>query len=312
MSVPQFGDMNALLERVNYKVRQGRKRCAFVVGSGLTRGEVPGTEEMIGVLRRHLGDAKTRRHFDLSITASIPSEKYQQAAAFARQYRGQEFLNDVVRRCTLKACDRRIPSRSRWNEDALEVAETDYPWTLGAGVVSLGEAMTIIPHKSRGPILTTNFDPLLEIAIQQTGGNHDCQVIDDDYKIRRSTNSNAVGIVHMHGYWRMGNTLHTALQLRRARPELAVSLRETLRDKFLVVIGYGGWSDAFTRSLLKRIEEKDSLGMEIAWSRFSSFDSSSLGSSVAGKLLRGLNETDLYEGIDANTFFPKLVDKLKE
>lgn len=182
-------------------------------------------------------------------------------------------------------------------------------WNLGTGVRAMGEVLTGMPSSTRGPILTTNFDPLLEIAIRQAGGRHECQIIDADSRIRRPADSSTIGIVHMHGYWRRGNTLHTARQLSRPRRELAISLRETLRDKFVVIIGYGGWSDAFTKSLLKRIEEKDALGIEIAWARFGNFDSSNLGRSVAGRLLRGLNETDLYEGVDANLFFPELLKK---
>lgn len=119
MGMPQFGDTHALLQKVDYKINQKRKRCVFVIGSGLTADTIPGSEQMLKNMRSHLGDSKTRRHFDLSISTTIASERYQQAAIFLQQYRGQDFLNDVVRRCVLKAYSRRITARARWNEDAL-------------------------------------------------------------------------------------------------------------------------------------------------------------------------------------------------
>ena len=63
-------------------------------------------------------------------------------------------------------------------------------------------------------------------------------------------------VVHFHGFWSEENTLHTPETLTRDRPLLAGNLQKLLQETVLVVIGYGGWNDVFTKTLLKVVSEQ--------------------------------------------------------
>ena len=126
--------------------------------------------------------------------------------------------------------------------------------------------------RSRGPIITTNFDPLVEVAIRDGGGQPSPLALDSDGTIMAGDASGIVDVLHVHGYWRRGDTLHTVAQLTVDRPQLAGAIREALRGCLVAVVGYGGWKDAFTNTLVERVRENNPLGMEVLWGSYTRID----------------------------------------
>ena len=53
-------------------------------------------------------------------------------------------------------------------------------------------------------------------------------------------------IVHLHGYWRGSDTLHTPAQLTTRRRRLTASLQRLLTRHSVVVISCGGWDPSLT------------------------------------------------------------------
>jgi hypothetical protein len=73
-------------------------------------------------------------------------------------------------------------------------------------------------------VLTTNFDPLIEVAIRAAGGSCYSTRLDDDQPLNQ-TMGDGVHVVHLHGYWHGSDTLHRQSQLGRDRLQLRDSLR---------------------------------------------------------------------------------------
>ena len=95
------GDSDALLSRLKYLLRTGHKPIAFVLGSGLTRGSVPGVDRLVTAMRNSLQDDQDFSRFDRAVAASTPAERYQRAAEFIFLNRDQAMLNRIIRLAVL-------------------------------------------------------------------------------------------------------------------------------------------------------------------------------------------------------------------
>src|SRR5207253_4932818 len=116
-------------------------------------------------------------------------------------------------------------------------------------------------------ILTTNFDPLIEVAIQRAGGHYFRTMLHSDGNISQ-TEGNGCHVIHLHGYWHGCDTLHTTRQLSHPRPHLKDSLTHLLRNKLVVVCAYGAWDDAFTEALMDVVRD-DTAYPEVIWTFYS-------------------------------------------
>ena len=122
------------------------------------------------------------------------------------------------------------------------------------------------PEKYGGPILTTNFDPLLSVAIRRAGGAARRTVLSIDGALPKmdAAAEKEHNIVHMHGYWRDGDTLHTPTQLGLSRERLHASVQSLLRNQMVVIVGYGGWDDSFARALAAVMDD-DTAHIDVVW-----------------------------------------------
>lgn len=307
-----FGKQSDLIELLRHNVKKGQKPIAFVVGSGLTRDSVPGVKWYVDQIRSAFVDA-VRERFDHEVVGPTQAEMYQQATLFVKRNRGQGWLNLLIRLGVLRALreyedlpvgmvaeflrdDRRL---KRYEDNA------GY-WKLGAGVEHFGYLLGLIPQGRRGPVITTNFDPLIKIATRDAGQAVSIQWLESDGKIYRPDVDEEVEIVHVHGFYRNSTTLNTQSQLVRARPRLRGSLKERLRGHHVLVCGYGGWRDCFTSALLQLIEEDQSLDMEISWA----WHGPSGDEAPIVEKLSELDAISQFEKIDVNSLFPKVAEAL--
>lgn len=310
--MPSTGSSDDLLSRLRYLVNSGKKRIAFVVGSGLTRGTVTGVEAMVRAMRSALEDDGDARRFDVEVNGAEWGARYQQAADFLIRNRDQDLLNRVIRLAVLSACRSLPPVERRLlvdNESKLRSVELDGSWALDPAVHAFGEILAGLPGDVRGPVITTNFDPLIEVSVRMAGGNPNVQYFDSDGSLISPDLTGTVDIAHVHGFWRRGDTLHTVHQLTSVRPLLDGSLREALRGHVVVVMGYSGWADAFSKSLLARVKEGQNLGMDLIWCSFHALTTESFRSGLFNALDTP-GRTTFYSPVDLNHALPTLSARL--
>ncbi|MFF4429177.1 SIR2 family protein [Streptomyces sp. NPDC001513] len=306
------GEEKALIYRLRSLLTERSRPVAFIVGSGISAGAVDGVRAIVASMRTMIGDPGEIALFDGRVTGPSDAEKYQQAADFALEFRDQDWLNLVIRQAVLGACPDLTPEErnrlARADEKELEAFERTSPkWRLNPATEGLGRLLQLLPRERRGPVITTNFDPLLEIAVRRAGARASWQQIDLDGKLSRGEDEDAVDIAHVHGYWRRGDTLHTVHQLQKPRPQLHGSLRGSLSGHAVVVVGYSGWDDAFSRSLREFAREQDMQRTDLIWCSYDPLTDESFSSGLLAELL-GAPRRSFYHGIDANRLFPGLVD----
>lgn len=309
----RIADSGRLLARLASCAQRG-ERVTFLFGSALTapgsaaddRG-VPDVnafiQEIVGIFRGT--DELNNLEEVLKRPGSI--SPYQEATQFVIDCRGQDVLNGLVRKAVLKA--RKSPEASDGDSRQIEM-DTD-GWYLRPAVEAVGRLVQENPAMFPEPILTSNFDPLLEVSVRKAGGQAETINLSADGQFTNVLSAQTQ-VVHFHGYWRGGDTLHTPAQLTRNRPHLKGCLRSLLRETTLVVVGYGGWSDVFTRTLIDVISEQPK-ELNVLWTFYSDNDEDI---ATRNKLL--LQQSELlagdrlvfYKGVDCHVFLPLLREKL--
>ena len=308
----EFFTQEALLARLTSALRKRQQEVVFLVGSPLSGATpsnaagVPDVDGMIQLIRHEFaGDPEELKQLDSLITSS-PATRYQVAFRFLQGRRGQSVANEIVRQAVLKACKSTSLSKQRGDDDeawALLEANSD-DWVIHPGTQALANLVTRNPEIFGKTLLTTNFDPLIEIAIAKAGGSQYKTVLASDGDLS-STTAQGCRVVHLHGFWHGSNTLHTPRQLKQPRPKLKASLSRLIQGRLVVVCGYGGWDDIFTATLVQLLED-DPSETQILWT-FPSHQPD-IASDLASYLGKGCDtgKIFLYEGIDCNTFLPQL------
>jgi formylglycine-generating enzyme required for sulfatase activity len=316
--LPEFGDLQALLSRLTAESSNGcPTRTIFLVGSALVAPSEPGgpgvprVAGMVRLVLDHLGD-KPQERKELEDQLTNGTGDYQKAFNFLRERRGQDAVNLLVRKAVCQAYLKPLPERL--DDRACEALERDLDgWSLPPAVEALGRIVARAPEPFGSMVLTTNFDPLLEVAIRRAGGLCYRTVLHDDGSIGQTV-AEGCRVVHSHGYWYGSDTLHTPFQLNRRRSRLATSLRELLRnDCLLAVVGFGGWKDVFTSSLAEVLESTETLP-DVIWA-FHEDGEREIGRRYRSlfKMLQpglGRGRLSLFRGIDAHTLFPELAERI--
>jgi tetratricopeptide (TPR) repeat protein len=269
-----------------------------------------GTEKLIDQIRQEfLDDAEQTSEFETALRRA-GANRYQEAFLFLQGRLGQNSANEIVRNAVMGA---RISGPSSETaaidirtakEDELRLLESDSHWFLNPGTASLGRLVAQYPEKFGRLLLTTNFVPLVEIAIRTAAGQYYKTFLHADGDISQ-TEGPGCHVVHLHGYWHGADTLHTARQLRQPRPHLKASLASLLRHRLVVICGYGGWDDVFTDALMEVVRD-DSASPEILWCFHA--NSPDVPDRLAVRIAPGVDRgrVSLYEGIDCNLLFPML------
>ncbi len=241
-------------------LRLHQRPVTFVVGSALSAPDpgVPGSRgvpNVSGMIERikevFAGHAEASAELERKLLAE-PDQAYSTAMRFLLDWRGRDAVRVLVRDAVLEARKQPQPDRE-WTEQELERIDERDPdgWVLPPGAQGLGRLLVKQAGKYPGPVITTNFDPLVSVAIQRAGGQPHHTVLANDGRVPGRGYDSAIPlhVVHLHGYWRGGATLHTPAQLIAPRPMLRQSLQSMLHEQTVVVVGYGGWNDAFIGTL---------------------------------------------------------------
>jgi hypothetical protein len=186
---------------------------------------------------------RQQRRLDEALSKQA-ANPYQCAFDQLKAAAGADALNEVVRRGVLQA--RRpaaAPIDAKELEACREAEASEADWHLGPGVRALGVLLADHPSRFARTVLTTNFDPLVEVAVRVAGGS--AHGLDFRGDAGLGVEDHNVGVVHLHGSWR-GDTWHGVDALTQDRAQLVRSLAGLFEQGTLVVLGYGGWDDVIT------------------------------------------------------------------
>ncbi|KAA9015253.1 MULTISPECIES: NB-ARC domain-containing protein [Sphingobium] len=309
-----FYDKEALLFRLHDDLQETGKPVVFVVGAPLTatHGGINGVADVSGVIslikERFAGKSNQLEYLNKQISRS--ENQYQAAFDFIAGRSGQDAANKIVRRAVSQAMvdapgvdwSKHVSGLSTEQLPALD--DNIAGWNLPPAVHALGQLAAKHPEQFGKIILTSNFDPLIEVSIKSHGGSPWRTSLSSDGSLFQSK-AHGCHVVHIHGYWYGGDTLHTSQQLLSNRPTLANDLLKLLEGSVVVVLAYGGWPDIFTKAIAGLVSNEN-LMPEVLWAFYDQEPSPSdyLQNMLGPGLIR--NRVTLYSGIDAHTFLPEL------
>ncbi len=313
-----------LVDTLTFEHTQGKQKpILFLVGSGATmptpehRYGVPAANDIVSLIVRGIKDGERRLDFRDRINRSGGS-KYQ--AAFDGLERHGDLGERVIRNAVLKAAtvsgppqDNSLMEDTRWR--ALE--EDEKIWNLRPGIASIGQVIYEHPNICSRTVLTTNFDPLLEVSLRRAKlAVETITVTRDLYREQfASSSSDAARVVHLHGFWRGSVHMHTHRSLTLERPRLESWLREELTQSRLVVLGYGGWPDVVTKLLGELMEVEEQL--DVHWCLYGEATSKSTSEGKLHELLSkaqksvGRRMLTLYEQVDIDQVMPAIHHELR-
>jgi SIR2-like domain len=240
-----FIDQEMVFEKVANGVRAGRK-FVFLLGSGVTAAREPsglGVPMASGILKK----LKSR-------LSGLAIDSYQDGFEKLSTLHSADAANELIRECVLEAYGgTKSPSLKAVRD--LEELESDWDdWLQPDAMRALTTLIYMHPSCFGGNILTTNFDPLLEICLSRAGRPFHSTYVHDDGSLSY-TRGSGVAITHLHGHWIGSDTLHTEGSLGQERPRLLSSLLRILgQDTTLIVLGYGGWTDVAMKAMSALIE----------------------------------------------------------
>ncbi|SHF71530.1 NB-ARC domain-containing protein [Kaistia soli DSM 19436] len=316
MTTSDFFSEDALFDRLTSGVRRNQRPVTFLVGSAVsspisegTPG-VPNTDGIVELIRREF-DSDVLDELNREIEAS--EHRYQTAFRFLQGRRGQAHVNDIVKKAVWSAraapidssqAIQYVPTSSTDDEVCLAYEDDISSWWLSPSHKALGQLLSKEPNLFGGSILTTNFDPLIEVAIRSFGGAYYRTTLHRDGDLNQ-THSDGCHVIHLHGHWFGTDTLHTPRQLSQSRPRLESSLYHLIKGRTVVVVGYGGWDDVFTQALMNVVVD-DRASPDVLWTFRS--DAPAMNPKLQGFLLPGLDRGNvtLYSGVDCNAFLPRL------
>ncbi len=315
-----------LVDRLCYAANRNDRSVVFLVGSALSYPDYPGAHGVLGVdgmidlIKKEFADTDAQSELQQHLSDNS-AHRYQNAFEFLHGRRGQDVVNRVVRSAVWQALDAKtwpavLPETTANDADAPTCNTLDkHPdaWILPSGVDSFGRLLVACKDTFGQSVLTTNFDPLIEIAIAKHHGQCYRTVLQGDGTLGQTV-AEGTHIVHLHGYWWGYDTLHTPQQLLQPRPQLRHSLAHVINSGILVVLGYGGWDDVITTTLVDLLADSTS-SPEILWA-FHSNDGDQIEANNQPLLsaLRpgiGRGRVQLYRGIDCCSLFTDLLNDLQ-
>lgn len=294
-----------------------KRPVAFLVGSPLSlRGGagVPGITTMLDFVRAEIRDRApfALAQFESALSGKSGADAYQAAMKWLGVNAGQDAVNEVIAKAVLQA---RKPAAGECPADSDGRPED---WDIPAGTTGLAELVTRGGDRFLGPVLTTNFDPLISLGIRKSGGRAGRRVLTADGTLAGAAEDEpgVCSVIHLHGFWRNADTLHTQAQLTNPRPKLKASLQRLLvaQRRTLIVAAYGGWDDVFTQALVELMNDEQAQ-LDVIWCFYET--DPDLVDQRYGKLLRAvdsaivLNRFRPFGGIDCHSIFTEILSTLR-
>ena len=288
------------------------RAVTFLLGSALSRGAIADVRSMTVAIKKSFaatdGAAGLEDHLAM-IGAEDHGSRYRAAFNYLVAVRGPDAADRIVRLAVLQAYIKERDETLSLSADQLQKYESRIDrWAVTQPIRQLAAYLASLPSDRRGVILTTNFDPLLEVALAQLGLTALPISLSDDrgYSALNSPGS-AIPIVHLHGYWRFPNTMNQDEQLAQSRPQLARDVMDTLQRQTVVILGYGGWDDLIRAAISQAEAERRTSDFDVAWAINDTPDMAL--PPVPAQLTRAApGRAMVYYNVDVDTLFSEVVD----
>ncbi len=259
-------DADRFVERLAQLIERTGDRVALVTGSGVTTGALPGVTGMLDLADEYVENRPDRVNLAGALrrareeTPDDPIRTYlAYRRAFAIWVSGDEY-DVVAQEAVLRAYGGPVPNHGRWQRvDAVlgERLENDLcGWRVPVGVAALGRLLASRPQRFTSRIMTTNFDPLLEVAIRRAG--HAATTIafhpDDPDPLHEPPDA-SIRVHHLHGYWRpepgsrQRRLLYDPAATAERRTVIAARVARLIRADVVCVIGHSGWDETVVNAL---------------------------------------------------------------
>lgn len=310
---------DALVERLSDGLIDSNQGVTFLVGSAVS---APTSDGGLGIpFSNQIVEIIAEKYFSNNLAlfkADIAksANRYQAAFNYLISRRGPNAANEVIRdsvwrarlqKPTLTEMPTYKPSDQMVQDSYASIDFDVESWHLSPALQEIGKLVANYPSRFGQSVLTTNFDPLIEVAIRKAGGRAIRTALHADGNFAQSLGGGC-NVVHLHGYWWGTDTLHTAWQLSQDRPRLKASLGHLLRNQILLVCGYGGWDDIINQSLAD-LAVDDNASPEILWAIHNE-DTSSIPEAVLPLVGRG--RLSVYSLVDCNSLFPSISGRLAD
>ncbi|MDP9998312.1 P-loop NTPase [Pseudarthrobacter sulfonivorans] len=300
-----MSDLEQAVDRLSHAVMtEETRKVVFLTGSGISTPQVPGTREMVDIFLSALG-ASTAQALRKKIANYSPADQYTTVAEELQRRRGDIGLASAIGMGVSHALKKPHSSNSV-NPESI----SDADWEVPEAQNLLAKLISRVPTQQSGAIITTNFDSLTEVALR----NHHVQAtslaVPGSMAFPIDAVWGALPVIHLHGFWGNSATLSTAAQLDTERPQIERMITRLLDNAILVVIGYGGWNDSFTRALMQMVRDghTTSLKTEIMWLNYGKKEVIS-----SHTLLRELQRhagVNIYCEIDAVKFLEGVIQEI--
>jgi hypothetical protein len=289
---------------------------AFLVGSPLSQKNGVGVPDVSGMLGFARDEVQRRGAFalgqyDAVVSGKVGADAYQAAMKWLGQNPGQDAVDEVIKRAVLQARKAEAGQLATGKD-----GEAD-EWGIPVGTIEFAELIARGDERFIGPVLTTNFDPLISLALRKSGRHSGRRVLVDDGSLGGAAEDEpgTCNVVHLHGFWRDSLTLHTQAQLTNPRPRLKASLQRLLvaQPRTLIVAAYGGWDDVFTEALVELVNDEFA-NLDVIWCFYES--DPAIVELRYSKLLGAMrpaivkNRFRPFGGIDCHSIFGEILSTL--
>lgn len=281
--------MDYLSEEKLLKRIQKSEPFSLVLGAALTaeidgKG-IPGVDRVPDFVLSYIKQNDDEEDYYEQIGSTTSQEKYQASIKYISETYGQNAVNEIISNVVQSNIDK-------------STGKSYIPPSVKGLVklIEIGKVKTI---------LTTNFDTLIEEELDNLGINHNSISIVSDSTIPKNSNDLPT-IVHLHGKWSEGDTMHTESQLRNNREKIQNSIRNIISKDNVYIMAYGGWEDSFTRTLASIVHDNDA-NYEISWCFYDTnaeyLDSNNTELFVKLSPAADRGRVKFFKGINCHTIF---------
>ncbi|QES07286.1 SIR2 family protein [Streptomyces venezuelae] len=313
MNPIDFGDISDLKIRLQVLAEEADRPLVTVFGSGISSEVLPSVPQLTDIFRDHMPEGGLARFDETVAEAQDPGVKYQNAAAVLTRQAGEHRVMRAIRTAVLQACpdvlEKNVAEVARDEELCREYMKTGN-WRIPRGYRQFAKFFASLNGRMRGPIITTNFDPLIELALGQAGVPAVPIPIPTDTTptLQQLKEAIAQPVLHIHGYWTGRATSNVPTRITSDRPGLDDVLRKLLTNAVVLVVGYSGWLDGFMKSLSSTVLDKaDLLEAEVLWAAYET-DAAAVTSGAIGRFV-GAPGFTLYLGVDGHELFTDQLDR---
>jgi len=310
---PEIHDISAL----NLKLKRTTgKPASFLVGAPFSWENgigVPPVSGFIEVIRKRVAaeGADFSKELEARLAGADAAGKYQAAMNFVFSVLDADVVTEIVQSAVLSARKAGTPSLDPHNGSDGEPDE----WNITQGQRGLAHLIKLDPNRFSGPVFTTNFDPMIGLALYAQGIRYQPYTIPLEGSLNApiSVAHDDVNIFHLHGYWRDSPTLHSPQQLEAKRAQLQTSLEKHLNQTNLVVMAYSGWDDIFTSALANCLSS-DTFSGTVTWCFYGSSPAEIREQNAAlfEKFKGGIQQERItfFHSVNCHTFFDDLIADL--